>query len=73
MDWFSLSLAFVAVILLRRFVRSFFPVFILPDGKAILITGCDTGFGHQLAIKAKKSGFFVFACCYRWLMNSHVI
>ncbi len=29
----------------------------------MLITGCDTGFGHQLAISLSKSGFIVFACC----------
>ncbi|XP_054159864.1 uncharacterized protein LOC128958074, partial [Oppia nitens] len=31
------------------------------NNKAILITGCDTGFGHQLAIKCDKLGFYVFA------------
>jgi hypothetical protein len=27
-----------------------------PEGKAILITGCDTGFGHALAKKLAKKG-----------------
>jgi len=32
-------------------------------GKAVLVTGCDTGFGHGIAISLKNSGFHVFACC----------
>merc|ERR1719419_1452400 len=40
-----------------------FPVFLNPDGKSILITGCDTGFGNALALKARSFGFYVFACC----------
>ncbi|XP_014667755.1 PREDICTED: estradiol 17-beta-dehydrogenase 2-like [Priapulus caudatus] len=32
-------------------------------GKAVFITGCDTGFGHELAIKLDKLGFHVFAGC----------
>ncbi|GAB1598601.1 retinol dehydrogenase 7-like [Argonauta hians] len=34
-----------------------------PDQKAVLITGCDTGFGHELAVKLDKTGFIVYACC----------
>lgn len=30
---------------------------------AVLITGCDTGFGNLLARKLDKAGFKVFACC----------
>lgn len=32
-------------------------------GKAVLITGCDTGFGHGLAKHLHKVGFTVFAGC----------
>lgn len=32
-------------------------------GRGVLITGCDTGFGHQLAKKLHLLGFTVFACC----------
>ncbi|XP_023281602.1 D-beta-hydroxybutyrate dehydrogenase, mitochondrial-like, partial [Seriola lalandi dorsalis] len=32
-------------------------------GKAVLITGCDTGFGHALAKHLHKLGFIVFAGC----------
>ena len=31
--------------------------------KAVLITGCDTGFGHMLAKKLDAMGLCVFACC----------
>ena len=64
MDLFSLVLAFVAIVILRRFVHSFFPIHIIPEKRAILITGCDTGFGYHLALRAKKFGFSVFACCF---------
>lgn len=34
---------------------------ISPKGRAVLITGCDTGFGHQLCYKLDSYGFHVFA------------
>ena len=34
-----------------------------PRGRGVFITGCDTGFGHDLAIKLDKLGFTVFAGC----------
>ena len=37
------------------------PPNIRPEGKYILITGCDTGFGHGLAIELDQQGFHVFA------------
>lgn len=33
------------------------------EGKAVLITGCDTGFGHRLAKRLSCKGFMVFAGC----------
>ncbi|KAB7503761.1 D-beta-hydroxybutyrate dehydrogenase, mitochondrial [Armadillidium nasatum] len=33
------------------------------EGKAVFITGCDTGFGHQLAVRLDKLGFKVYAGC----------
>lgn len=30
---------------------------------AVLITGCDSGFGNLLARKLDAAGFKVFACC----------
>lgn len=32
-------------------------------GKAVLITGCDSGFGHALAKHLHTLGFTVFAGC----------
>ncbi|XP_037783012.1 LOW QUALITY PROTEIN: D-beta-hydroxybutyrate dehydrogenase, mitochondrial-like [Penaeus monodon] len=32
-------------------------------GKAVLVTGCDTGIGHSLALRLDQLGFRVFACC----------
>ncbi|XP_061191913.1 17-beta-hydroxysteroid dehydrogenase type 6-like [Saccostrea echinata] len=34
-----------------------------PQDKAVLITGCDSGFGHSLALNLAKRGFTVFAGC----------
>jgi len=31
--------------------------------QGLLITGCDTGFGHALAVAAAKAGYTVFAGC----------
>ncbi|GFT61038.1 estradiol 17-beta-dehydrogenase 2 [Nephila pilipes] len=36
---------------------------IQPNGKAVLITGCDTGFGNSLAKRLDSKGFHVFASC----------
>lgn len=34
-----------------------------PEGKAVFITGCDTGLGHQLALRCDQIGLRVFAGC----------
>ena len=34
---------------------------VLATNRAVLITGCDSGFGYQLAIECDKLGFHVFA------------
>eukprot|EP00127_Corallochytrium_limacisporum_P006172 Clim_evm11s220 gene=Clim_evmTU11s220 len=34
------------------------------EGKVVFITGCDTGFGHSLALRLDKMGFEVVAACY---------
>ncbi|KAG8191552.1 hypothetical protein JTE90_019616 [Oedothorax gibbosus] len=36
---------------------------IQPDNRAVLITGCDSGFGHNLAKQLDSKGFHVFASC----------
>ena len=33
------------------------------DGRTILITGCDSGFGHDLAVRCLRRGMNVFAAC----------
>ena len=46
----------------HRLYRHFFPApNINPNGKYVLISGCDTGFGHALAIELDKQGFNVLA------------
>lgn len=34
-----------------------------PIKKAVLITGCDSGFGNLLARRLDGAGFKVYACC----------
>jgi len=36
---------------------------IKPEGKYIMITGCDTGFGYETAIVLAKEGFNIYAGC----------
>ncbi|KAI9553507.1 hypothetical protein GHT06_021423 [Daphnia sinensis] len=36
---------------------------IAPRGRGVVITGCDSGFGHQLAEKLHSMNFHVYACC----------
>lgn len=36
---------------------------ISPDKKAVIVTGCDSGFGHDIALQLDKLGFRVFAGC----------
>ena len=45
-----------------RLYQHFFPApNVNPNGKYVLISGCDTGFGHGLAIQLDKQGFNVLA------------
>ena len=48
-----------------RLYQQFFPApNIDSHGKYVLISGCDSGFGHGLAIELDKQGFDVFAGVY---------
>ena len=45
-----------------RLYQHFFPSpNISPNGKYVLISGCDSGFGHALAIELDRQGFNVVA------------
>lgn len=47
-----------------RFVHSQLPnPRVNPRGRAVVVTGCDTGFGHDLTIRLDRLGFQVFAGC----------
>ncbi|KAL3226978.1 hypothetical protein MRX96_024483 [Rhipicephalus microplus] len=48
---------------LAGLVSSAFVTQVHGEGKAVLITGCDTGFGHRLAKRLSRRGFLVFAGC----------
>lgn len=52
----------------KIFVISFFLCNLITDkvtqeGRAVLITGCDFGYGYELAKKLRASNFTVFAGC----------
>ncbi|KAH7987754.1 hypothetical protein HPB52_025621 [Rhipicephalus sanguineus] len=60
--WVALTLSYH----LSRFVwKRFFVSKISGDGKAVLITGCDTGFGNRLAKRLSRCRFLVFAGCLK--------
>ncbi|KAH7933959.1 hypothetical protein HPB49_019591 [Dermacentor silvarum] len=49
---------------LARYIWSIaFVKLVSGDGKAVLVAGCDTGFGHFLVRSLTHVGFFVFAGC----------
>ncbi|XP_068438255.1 D-beta-hydroxybutyrate dehydrogenase, mitochondrial [Clinocottus analis] len=52
-------LLFVLYVATPRIPRGFVEV----KGKAVFVTGCDSGFGHALAQHLHKLGFTVFAGC----------
>ncbi|CAF1226461.1 unnamed protein product [Rotaria sp. Silwood1] len=58
-----LLIIFIVVLFFSyRLYEHFFPTpNINPNGKYVLISGCDSGFGNGLAIELDKQGFNVFA------------
>lgn len=57
-----------------RLYQTFFPApNIDPHGKYVLISGCDSGFGRQLAIKLDDQGFHVFAGLYNYAEKDSLI
>ncbi|XP_015789406.1 D-beta-hydroxybutyrate dehydrogenase, mitochondrial-like [Tetranychus urticae] len=49
---------------LKRFIVFIFCKSVDPTNKSILITGCDQGLGHGMALSLNSLGFKVFASCY---------
>ncbi|XP_055931097.1 D-beta-hydroxybutyrate dehydrogenase, mitochondrial-like [Argiope bruennichi] len=49
--------------------RSFLGSMVISNNKAVLITGCDTGFGFHTAKRLSEKGFQVFAGCLSPLQN----
>ena len=48
-----------------KLYQNLFPVpAIKPDNKSVLVTGCDTGFGHGVAVALDKLGYIVYAGVY---------
>lgn len=58
---FFIGLLLLAYVSYRAY-QHFFPTpDVFPQGKYVLISGCDSGFGNGLAIELDKQGFHVFA------------
>ena len=58
--------------LVRFYRRSFSSSTINPEGKYVLISGCDTGFGRALAIRFDQKNFHVFAGVYNVENAAHL-
>lgn len=50
-------------LLVKLCTGAFITRFEAADGRAILVTGCDSGFGHELALALVKKGWRVYAGC----------
>ncbi|XP_055954152.1 short-chain dehydrogenase/reductase family 9C member 7-like [Argiope bruennichi] len=62
--WFTLSGLVLLVSILANFVEDWKPKSRVPvNSKAVVITGCDSGFGHDLAQRLDDLGLQVFAGC----------
>ncbi|NXY45517.1 BDH protein, partial [Ceuthmochares aereus] len=59
--WAATFLLLLLLLLLLRCQRR--AAGLEPSGRAVLITGCDSGFGHLLALRLHRLGFTVFAGC----------
>ncbi|XP_046656671.1 D-beta-hydroxybutyrate dehydrogenase, mitochondrial-like isoform X2 [Daphnia pulicaria] len=63
-DRFPMLCVFIGGVGLTQVVLFFYQtVSISPKDRAVLITGCDSGFGHLLAERLHAMKFTVFACC----------
>ncbi|CAL1267385.1 unnamed protein product [Larinioides sclopetarius] len=60
----SVIFHFIFTILMFKITKKLcFNKRIKPENKAVLITGCDSGFGHLLAKQLDSKGFRVYATC----------
>ncbi|XP_077528694.1 D-beta-hydroxybutyrate dehydrogenase, mitochondrial-like [Haemaphysalis longicornis] len=60
----SIVLVMWASYLLSQFLWSrLFMRLVGGEGKAVLVTGCDSGFGNLLSKRLSQEGFFVYAGC----------
>ena len=63
---YLLALVFILILILFRLTRKVFLAWWRVqdyEGKSVLITGCDTGFGYNAAIQLDKLNVKVFAAC----------
>ncbi|UJR36666.1 hypothetical protein I4U23_029383 [Adineta vaga] len=68
----AIGIALILYVGYRLYQHLFPPPDIHPNGKYVLISGCDTGFGHTLAIELDKQGFHVLAGVYNPDNEEHV-
>lgn len=68
----AIGVALIIYVAYRLYQHLFPPPNINAHGKYVLISGCDTGFGHALAIELDKQGFFVLAGVYNPDNEEHV-
>ncbi|XP_052094556.1 D-beta-hydroxybutyrate dehydrogenase, mitochondrial-like [Mytilus californianus] len=60
-DYYVYIISLLVLKITYSYVEPKFKELLPVDKKAVLITGCDTGFGHFIAIRLAKDGFVVFA------------
>lgn len=59
-----IGIALITYVAYRLYLHLFPAPGINPTGKYVLISGCDSGFGHALAVEFDKLGFHVLAGVY---------
>ncbi|CAF1416042.1 unnamed protein product [Adineta steineri] len=64
MMFLFIILSILFYIIYRLYQYIFLSLKINPNGKYVLISGCDTGVGHALAVELDKQGFNILAGVY---------
>lgn len=57
------AVGLVVVFVAKLLSGSFWPRYEAPQGRSVVITGCDSGFGHSLALALVRKGWVVYAGC----------